>query len=175
MALNRCNAFFFNSRRSLSKTPHDDVPSFANSHHWPVWHLPKHLPMAYHPPFCFNLFPSLISLPPRSSFSLSTSHLSSGRHLLVDCYWWYRIAVGFTALESGANGLSNALLWMQPVKTGEIGSDLIRGRQQQNKMYLKREGILFVSLHVCVCVWKKEKEKLHKVYLASFTALHQPY
>ena len=150
------------------------MPSFVNSRHWPVWHLPKHLPAAYQPPFCFNLFPSPISLPPLSSFSLSTSHLSSGRHLPADCYWWYRSAVGFTALESGANGLSNALLWMQPVKRGEIGSDLIRERQRQNKMYLKREGILFVFLHVCVRVWKKEKQKL-QVYLAKFTALQRPY
>lgn len=116
------------------------------------------IPATYHPPFCFNLFPSLISLPPLSCFSLSTSHFSSGRHLLVDCYWWYRIAVGFTPPESGANGLSNALLWMQPVKRGEIGSDLIRGWQRQNKMFLKRERRLFFS--------PRKKKKLHKVYFA---------
>lgn len=120
---------------SLSKTIHDDSSHAVNSHHRPAWHLPEHLLAAYRLPFCFNLFPSPISLRSLSSFSLSTSHLSSGCHLLVDCYWWYQVAVGFTMLESRANGLSNASLWMQPVKRGEIGSDLIRGRRQQNKMH----------------------------------------
>lgn len=144
-------------KRSLSKTTHDDASHAVNSHHWPTWHLPKHLLAPYRPPFCFNLFPSPISLRSLSSFSLSTSHLSSGCHLLVDCYWWYQVAVGFTMLESGANGLSNASLWMQPVKRGEIGSDLIRGRRQQNKMYFKKRG-KFVFPHDCT--WEtKEKRK----------------
>lgn len=132
-ALNRCSAFLFNSWTLLSKIPHDMPPFYVNSDQRPVWHLPKHLPAAYRPPFCFNLFPSQISLPPLSSFTLSRSHLPSGRHLLMDGYWWYRIAVGFKALESGANGLSNALLWMHAVKREKIGSDLIRESQRQKK------------------------------------------
>lgn len=113
---------------------------YVNS--WPAWHLPKHLPAAYHPPFCFNLFPLQISLS-LSSFSLSRSRLSSSSHLLMAVYWWYQIAGGLTRLESGANGLSNVLLWIQPVKREEIGSDLIRESHQQKKNVFKKRVFLF--------------------------------
>lgn len=55
--------------------------------------------------------------------------------------------------KSGANGLSNALLWMHSVRRGEIGSDLIRGRRQQNEMYLKKRGsiVCFSACPYAVC------------------------
>lgn len=64
---------------------------------------------------------------------------------------------------------------MQPVRRGEIGSDLIRGRQRQYKTYLKRGGVLFAFLHACVQSVKKREKKLYQLYLAEFTALHHPF
>lgn len=58
--------------------------------------------------------------------------LSPGHHL-VDIYRWHRFAVGFMALGSGVNGLSTALLWMQPVKREKIWSDLITKSQKQGE------------------------------------------